>query len=101
MANAVYSLLDDAAATGSPVRWRGGAGVFSVYAGAFGGATVALQWSPDDGVTWLPADQGGDKYVTLTSAGAGGFELGDVLIRANVSGGSPSGLYARVFGMPV
>lgn len=101
MANAVYSLLDDAAATGSPVRWRGGAGVFSVYAGTFGGAKVALQWSPDEGTTWLPADQGDDTYVTLTAVGAGGFQLGDVPIRASVSGGSPSGLRARAFGVPV
>ena len=50
--------------------------------------------------------EGGDDLMAQNAAidrnaGAGGFELGDVLIRANVSGGSPSRLYARAFGMPV
>lgn len=89
----VYPLLTNASATGAAVQWPGGRGAFSVPAGTFSGATVALQWSPD-GTNYLAADQGGTTYVTLTAAGAGGFELPPCLIRASVVSGSPSGLYA-------
>ncbi|QIG74348.1 hypothetical protein EVC08_036 [Rhizobium phage RHph_N65] len=89
-----YSLLSNAAATGSAVSWPGGRGVFSVYAGTFSGATVKLQWSPDDGTTWLDVDNTGDTFVTLTAAGSGLFELPACSIRAFISGGPPSGIYA-------
>ena len=89
-----YSLLSNAAATGSGVSWPGGRGVFSVYAGTFSGATVKLQWSPDDGTTWLDVDSAGSTYVTLTAVGSGLFELPVCTIRAFVSGGPPSGVYA-------
>ena len=88
-----FTLLADASATGQNVQWPGGRGTFSVPTGTFGGATVSLQWSPD-GANFLAADQGGTTYVTLTAAGAGGFELPPGAIRADVSGGTPSGLYA-------
>ncbi|MCW4115644.1 hypothetical protein NPA31_011785 [Aurantimonas sp. MSK8Z-1] len=43
-----YPLLSSGSATGSAVEWAGGPGVV-VAQGTFGGATVTLQWSADDG----------------------------------------------------
>ena len=93
----VETLLSNAAATGSGVRWHGGRGVFSVPVGTFGGTTVDLQWSLDN-TNWLAVDKSGDTYVTFTAAGAGLFELPRCFVRARVTGGSPSGLYAYVNG---
>lgn len=94
-------LLSNGSATGSAVRWRGGRGVFTVYSATFSGATIKLQWSPDFGATWLDVDRSGDTYVTLTATGAGIFELPPCQIRANVSGGPPSAVYAKVMGTRV
>lgn len=94
------TLLSNAAATGSAVRWFGGRGVFIVPAGTFSGATVKLQWRID-GTNWLDVDRAGDTYVTLTAAGAGGFELPPCELRAAVTGGPPSGIFAYVKGTRV
>lgn len=89
-----YPLLENVAATGAAVDWPGGRGVFSVPAGTFSGATVKLQWSPDAGTTFMNVDGGSDVYVTLTAAGAGLFELPPCQIKAVITGGPPSGVYA-------
>lgn len=94
----VETLLSNAAATGSAKRWHGGRGVFSVPDGTFSGATVKLQWALTDSGTWLDVDKSGDTYVTLTAAGAGLFELPRCFVRAAISGGPPSGVYAYVLG---
>lgn len=75
----------------SAIAWRGGRGVFYAY-GTPNGATVKLQWSPDAGTTWLDVDRSGDTFVTFTANGAGGFELPECQIRANLAsaGGSTS-----------
>jgi hypothetical protein len=96
-----WDLLNNAAATGSAVRWTGGRGVFTVYSATFSGATIKLQWSPDAGTTWLDVDRAGDTHVTLTAVGAGGFELPPCVLRANVSGGPPSAVFAKVLGTRV
>lgn len=83
-------LLTDASETGSWNTWIGGAGVFTA-AGTFGGATVTLQYQGPDGSTAI--DMGDD--TTLTEAGGGGFVFPPGQIRAEVSGGTPSGLYAQ------
>lgn len=83
-------LLSNASATGSAVVWDGGTGVFSA-AGTFSGATVTLQFMGPDGATWIAA--GVD--TTLTTAGAGGFILPPGRIRAEITGGPPSGMYAQ------
>jgi len=88
------TLISNGTATGQAKPWRGGRGVFSVPEATFGGATVKLQWQPIGSSAWLDVDQGGDTFVTLTAAGAGGFELPECYIRAAVSGGPPSGVYA-------
>jgi hypothetical protein len=84
-------LLENASATGSERQWSGGTGVFAVC-GTLGGATVTLQFLGPDGTTWLAV--GTD--ATLTAAGGGHFILPPGKVRALVSGGTPSGLFARV-----
>lgn len=97
--DAAYPLIANGAATGSAVAWPGGKGAFAVYAGTFNGATVKLQWTPDQGVTWLDVDRSGDTYTTLTAVGAGQFLLPICQIRAFVSGGPPSGINAAAEGI--
>lgn len=82
-------LLQNASATGSPVFWPGGIGVFDCV-GTFGGATVSLQFLGPDGVTYINAG----TNTNLTSAGGGVFYLGATMIQAAVTGGVPSSLYA-------
>ena len=84
------ALLVNSSGTGNAVDWPGGAGVFSCV-GTFGGATVALQFLGPDTSTWVA--MGSD--TTLTAAGAGGFVYPPGRIRAAVTGGTPSGLYAE------
>ena len=98
--DSTYTLLSNASATGAAVEWPGGRGVFSVPSGTFGGATMKLQFRQDR-TNWIDVDQSGSTFVTLTAAGAGLFELPSCFIRANVSGGSPSGLNAIVQGTGV
>lgn len=81
-------LLSNASATGLPVQWGGGRGVFSVV-GTFSGATITLQCMGPDGSTYITAATG------ATAAGVTVFELPPTLIRAAVSGGPPSGIYAN------
>lgn len=75
---------------GAAFDWRGGRGVFS----SIGTGAAKLQWSPDNGTTWLDVDRSGDTFVTLTAAGAGLFELPPCLIRA-VSSGTVTNLTAE------
>lgn len=89
-----YRLLEGVAATGSAFDWPGGRGTFSVWAGTFSGATVKLQWSMDAGTTWQDVDASGDTYVTKTAVGSGNFELPVCKIKATITGGPPSGIYA-------
>jgi hypothetical protein len=84
-------------ANSSAIDWPGGRGVFSVW-GTFGSGTCALQWSPDDGTTWIAADRSGDTFVTLTANGTGGFELPPGKIRAALTGSTSPSLYASVGG---
>lgn len=81
-------LLNNASATGAEIIWPGGRGLFAAD-GTFGGGTVKLQFFGPAG-NWLDAG----TYTTLTAAGGGNFDLPQGLIRAAVSGGTPSGLYA-------
>jgi len=97
--NAEYPLLTNVAATGDAVVWPGGRGCFTVYSATFGGGTVKLQWSPDDGTTWLDVDKSGDTYVTLTAVGAGNFDLPPCKIRANVA--TATAVYAKAFGIDI
>jgi hypothetical protein len=82
-------LLSNATATGVKKYWPGGRGVF-MAAGTFSGSTVKLQFLGPDGSTLIDAG----TNTTLTSAGAGIFDLPPCQIQATVSGGPPSGMYA-------
>lgn len=82
-------LLANATATGNAVTWPGGRGTF-IAAGTFNGATVKLQLLGPDSSTWIDAG----TYTTLTAAGAGVFDLPQGQVRAAVTGGPPSGMYA-------
>ena len=86
------TLLNNASATGNAVAWPGGRGYFSVE-GTIGGATVQLQAITPNG-TWLAAPVAG-----ITAAGGQVFELPPGPIRASVSGGVPSALFAYATGI--
>lgn len=88
------TLLSNAGATGAAVNWPGGKGFFSVV-GTFGGATVSLQFLGPDGATWVTPTDG-----SVTAAGGFVFELPQCNVRALVSGGSPSALYAKAQWIP-
>jgi len=83
-------LLSNASATGSAAQWGGGTGMFACV-GTFGGATVTLQFLGPDESTWVA--MGAD--TTLTAAGGALFTCAPGRIRAAVSGGAPSALYAN------
>lgn len=83
------ALIANGTASGNAQAWPGGEGVMSV-AGTFNGATVKLQFLGADGTTWLDAGTG----ATFTAAGAGVFYLPPGQIKAVVSSGPPSGIYA-------
>lgn len=91
MLSAAADLLSNASATGAAVTWPGGKGVFTVV-GSFSAGTVSLQFLGPDGTTWI--DVG--TSTTVTAAACAAFELPQGQLRASVSGGTPSGLYARV-----
>lgn len=82
-------LLENASATGLPAMWGGGQGVFSAVA-TFGGATVSLQSLLPDGTTWGNVS----SATALTAAGFATFILPPGQIRAAVTGGAPSAIYA-------
>jgi hypothetical protein len=99
--NGLYPLLVGASATGSALDWPGGRGAFWLKDGTIGTATVKLQWSGDDGTTWIDADQGGDTNATFTAVGKmGNFDLPPGKLRANVSGSGMSALNAQVIAVP-
>lgn len=89
--NQVLTLLSNASATGSPQFWPGGDGVFDIE-GTLGGATVTLERLGPDGTTWRAVS----SATTVTALGPVGFSWPPGLLRASVSGGSPSGLFASI-----
>ncbi len=87
------TLLSNVAATGSGVNWPGGRGTFTAE-GTFSGATVALQMKTVQGSWVAVALPNSTTACAMTAAGAQTFELPPCEIRAAVSGGTPSALYA-------
>lgn len=90
----MLQLLNNASATGAAQAWAGGKGAFIVPSGTFGGTSVELEFSIDGGAVYLTVDKGSETNVTFTAASWGLFELPSCLIRASVTGGTPSGLNA-------
>ena len=62
--------------------------------GTFGGATVVIEISPNDGTTWFPTT------VSLSAIGFGTIELGpgNYIARSAVTGGTSASLNAGVVG---
>lgn len=85
-------LLSNASATGDPVTIsRSGEFVVAVD-GTFDGATVALELLSPDGSSWIAITDGDltaeGSFVVFLGAGS--------KVRAAVSGGTPSALYASI-----
>lgn len=103
MQTASVVLLSNGSTTSSGKQWPGGKGVMSV-AGTFGGAAVTMQYLGPNGSTWLDvkalAPDGTQTTVSLSAAGSIGFMLPPTQIRAVVTGGTPSGLYASADRVP-
>jgi hypothetical protein len=77
------------------IPWLGGRGVFTAW-GTFGGGTIKLQQSPDDGTTWIDLDRSGDTFCTFTANGEGGFELQPCLLRVSLSGSTAPNIKSGV-----
>jgi hypothetical protein len=93
-------LLSNASATGSTATWPGGRGFFTL-AGTVGGATIKIQLLGPDGTTFLDAVKlDGTTAASMTAVGCLELEMPPAQIKATVTGGSPSGLYARLERMP-
>ncbi len=93
LAGATYQLLTDAAATGDPVGPMVGGSYVWTTSGTFGGATVKLQYLGPDGTTYIDVasasmSSAGSLFIDHVGAGA--------IVKAVVSGGSPSGLYSSL-----
>lgn len=89
-ARAVYALLSAASTTGPTVPGLAGGAYVLAAAGTFGGATVKLQALGPDAATWM-------DVASLSAPGSTGVVVGEgASVRAAVSGGSPSGLYASL-----
>ena len=101
--SASTTLLSNASATGDYVRWEGGHGV-ATFAGTFGGTSATLEYLGPDGTTALAvktlADDGTQTAVALTAAGCIGFILPPGRIRAVLTGGTPTGMYAQADRVP-
>lgn len=104
MNSASVELLSNASATGEWVAWPGGRGVFSVD-GTFGSASVYLNYRSPDGSSGIRAQvlasDGTLTAVALTAEGGFIVDLPPGQVRAEVSGGTPSALYARLDRVPV
>lgn len=96
-------LLSNASATGEWKNWGGGEGAFSVD-GTFGGTAVTLQYrSPDNssGLTVAVMDSSGVfTNVSLSAEGGFLFSLPPCQIRAVLTGGTPSAMYATAAAIP-
>lgn len=86
------TLLSNAATDGAWVGWNYGDGVLTVE-GTIGGATTALQIKGPNGTA---IDVGPAATFTVLPAAVGVSLRGSCEIRMRVTGGAPSGLYARI-----
>lgn len=104
MQTASVQLLSNASATGAAAAWPGGRGVMNIV-GTFGGTSATLQHLGPDNSTWLdvktmdPAT-GTQATVSLTANGSIGFILPPTQIRAVLTGGAPSAMYAAAARVP-
>lgn len=73
-------------------KWVGGEGYFNLFGSSFGGGTGTLEYSFDQGTTWVP--MGVD--TTVTSNGGGEFSQAPCDIRVTLSGSTSPVLQAIV-----
>lgn len=71
--------------------WPGGQGIFAVC-GTFNGATITLQFLGPDATTWITCG----TNTIMTANGAGLVYLPPCNVRALVTGGPPSAMYATL-----
>ena len=79
----------------TPAPWSGGVGTVAAW-GTFGGGTIALQMSVDNGVTWMNVDRSGDSYVSFSAPGNGGFQLGLCQLRFNLTGATSPNVWVAL-----
>lgn len=82
------TLLTDADTTSDAAEWAGGDCQFTAW-GTWDGATAQLQWSPDDGSTWIDVDGAG-----LTENGGVIVSLPAGSVRAAISDAGTTSLNA-------
>ena len=87
------TLLNNVAATGSPLTAEGGQYIWSSV-GTFGGTTLALQALQPDGTTYLTVASHTASSATQVAIG------GATVMRVTVTGGSPSGLFSQLKRIP-
>ncbi len=95
-----YTLLNEASATSATYeRIRGGAYLWTVEGGTWGGATATLQQLKLDGTTWatILTVNGGDAALTEDGELRVALKQG-VTIRVLISGGPPSGINSTLAG---
>jgi len=86
-------LLTNAAATGAAVKWPGGSGTLFARATAWAAATLALEVNTNNdagAAVWGPL-----TGVSLTADGAVAFSLPPSDIRAAITGGPPTAVFAH------
>ncbi|VVE74120.1 hypothetical protein PCA31118_04684 [Pandoraea captiosa] len=88
------TLLNNGNATGQSVDWPGGNGACFAE-GTFGGATLTLQILSPNG-TWMTLG----NQTTFTANGVAGFTAPAGQVRMQITGGTPSAVYAYVVGIP-
>ena len=93
LGGATYQLLSNASATGPAVGPIVANAYIWTVAGTFGGTTVKLQALGPDGTTYLDV-----TGASMTSAGSMLIDRvgAGAVIKAVVTGGSPSGLYSSL-----
>ena len=88
--NLLSAHTTNTAGTAKVVRKGGTAQV--VYWGTFGAGTVALEYSPDGGTTWISLD-------TATANGVASVVIPAGQVRGSVSGGTSASLNLSVTGV--
>lgn len=78
----LQKVFDGQSSTGDSTsyNWPGGIGQFSGF-GTWDSASLKMQYSPDDGTTWIDCS----GSLTLTDDGVANFELGPCDIRASLT----------------
>ena len=97
--SAAYTLASNLSASGTGVAIPGGEYMFSIE-GTIAGGTVQLQYLSPNG-TWIPVNVYGTFTLSFTAlpAAVTAIDLPAGTYRMGVSAGSPTGIYAYLFGL--